>query len=133
MAKGRAEHDARRAKLHSFGKDLARRAKSKCELCERAGEKLRIYEVPPEPRDPDIGRCLLLCGRCYEQADEPGRFQPGDHWRVLAGTAWSEVPMVQVMAVRLLRRQQDTQAWAREALATLDLEEGIETLVTECV
>lgn len=133
MAKGRAEHDERMARLQSFGKDLARRAKSKCELCERAGEKLRIFEVPPEPRDPDIGRCLLLCERCHEQASESRRFQPGEHWRILAGMAWSEVPMVQVMAVRLLRRQQDTQAWAREALATLDLEEEIESLVTECV
>ena len=77
MAKGREEHDARTARLQSFGKDLARRAKSKCELCEKAGEKLRIFEVPPEPRDPDRERCLLLCGRCYEQAAEIKRFQPG--------------------------------------------------------
>jgi protein PhnA len=131
MAKGREEHDARTARLQSFGKDLARRAKSKCELCERAGEKLSIFEVPPEPREPDIDRCLLLCERCREQADGLKRFQPGEHWRILAEMAWSGIPMVQVMAVRLLRRQAGAQAWAREALETLDLDEDLEKLVTE--
>lgn len=131
MAKGREEHDARTARLQSFGKDLARRAKSKCELCERAGEKLSIFEVPPEPRDPDFDRCLLLCERCREEAGEVRRFHPGEQWRILAEMAWSGVPMVQVMAVRLLRRQVGTQAWAREALGSLDLDEDLEKLVTE--
>ena len=133
MAKGREEHDTRMTQLQSFGKDLARRAKSKCELCERAGEKLNIFEVPPEPRVPDFDRCLLLCERCREQADDVKRFQAGEHWRILAEMAWSGIPMVQVMAVRLLRRQAGTQAWAREALETLDLEEDLEKLVTESV
>jgi len=131
MAKGREEHDARTAHLQTFGKDLARRAKSKCELCERAGERLTIFEVPPAPRDPDFDRCLLLCERCREQAEEVKRFQPGEHWRILAEMAWSGVPMVQVMAIRLLRRQAGTQAWAREALGTLDPDEDLEKLVTE--
>jgi len=131
MAKGREEHDARVAVVQSFGKDLARRAKSKCELCERAGERLSIYEVPPVPRDPMIERCLLLCGDCLEQASEPKRFRAGEHWRVLAGQAWSENPMVQVMAVRLLRRQAASQDWARSALDELYLDDETEALVTE--
>ncbi len=131
MAKGREEHDARVTHLQSFGKELARRAKSKCELCERAGEKLTIFEVPPEARDPDVARCLLLCERCREQATEVKRFRGGERWRILAEMAWSGVPMVQVMAVRLLRRQSGSQDWAREALETLDLDEDLEKLVTE--
>ncbi|MBP6783103.1 MAG: hypothetical protein KA152_04905 [Verrucomicrobiales bacterium] len=131
MAKGREEHEARMAVLNSFGKDLARRAKSKCELCERGGEKLSIFEVPPERRDPDIDRCLLLCERCREQSEDVKRFKGGEHWRVLVGMAWSGVPMVAVMAVRLLRRQAASQDWAREALDGLYLDEEIETLVTE--
>lgn len=119
------------AVLNSFGKDLARRAKSKCELCERGGEKLSIFEVPPERRDPDIDRCLLLCERCREQSEDVKRFKGGEHWRVLVGMAWSGVPMVAVMAVRLLRRQAASQDWAREALDGLYLDEEIETLVTE--
>jgi protein PhnA len=131
MAKGREEHEARVSALSMLGKDLARRAKSKCELCERGGEKLSIYEVPPVPRDPDIGRCLLLCGDCADQAADPRRFRNGGHWRFLSGQAWSENPMVQVMAVRLLRRLSKSQDWAREALDELFLDEEIEALVAE--
>jgi hypothetical protein len=41
--------------------------------------------------------------------------------------------MVQVMAVRLLRRQAASQDWAREALDGLFLDETTESLVTEAV
>ena len=131
MAKGKEEHEARVGLLNTFGKDLARRAKSKCELCERGGEKLAIFEVPPVPRDPEFSRCLLLCGDCLEQAGDMKRFRPGEHWRFLVGQAWSENPLVQVMAVRLLRRQSGSQDWAREALDDLFLDEEVEALVTD--
>ena len=131
MAKGREEHEARVAALNMLGKDLARRAKSKCELCERGGEKLQIFEVPPVPCDPDFGRSLLLCAECADQAADPRRLKSGEHWRFLAGQAWSENPMVQVMAIRLLKRLAKTQDWAREALDELFLDEEIEALVTE--
>jgi protein PhnA len=131
MARGKEEHEARTAALNSFGKELARRAKSKCELCERGGGRLSIFEVPPVPRDPDLGRCLLLCDDCLSQAEDPRRFRAGDQWRFLAEQAWSGNPMVQVMAVRLLRRQAATQHWAREALDGLFLDEETESLVTE--
>jgi hypothetical protein len=39
--------------------------------------------------------------------------------------------MVQVMAIRLLKRLAKTQDWAREALDELFLDEEIEALVTE--
>lgn len=133
MAKGREGHEARLAARNAFGKDLARRAKSKCELCERAGERLFVYEVPPIPREPDFDRCLFLCEDCLGQADEPRRFRPGPQWRFLAAQAWSENPMVQVLSVRLLRRQAHEQDWAREALEGLDLDEAAESIVTEGV
>ncbi len=124
-------HETRVALLNTFGKELARRAKSKCELCEKGGEKLSIFEVPPEPRDPDLDRCLLLCETCREQSADVKRFKSGEHWRVLVEMAWSGIPMVQVMAVRLLRRQAASQDWAREALDGLYLDEEIEVLVTK--
>ena len=133
MARGREEHEARNAALRSFGKDLARRAKSKCELCEKAGEGLSIFEVPPVPRDPDPDRCLLLCGNCLGQVEEPRRFRGGDHWRFLCAQAWSEIPMVQIVALRLLKRQTDKEAWARDALDEIYLDEATEALVTEGV
>mgnify|MGYP000930954524 FL=1 len=39
--------------------------------------------------------------------------------------------MVQVMAVRLLRRLQKSQDWAREALEELFLDEEIENLINQ--
>lgn len=131
MAKGREQHDARQAILNSFGKDLARRSRSRCELCEEAGLSLAIFEVPPVPRDPDFERCLLLCGTCASQAGDPQKFRPGPHWRFLTGQAWSANPLVQVLAIRLLMRQSDREDWAREALDTLDPDEDLMARVTE--
>jgi len=124
VAKGFESNQARVGALASFGKDLARRARSKCELCETGGVKLQAFEVPPIPKLPEFERCLLLCERCHEQATEERKFEAGEQWRCLAQTLWSELPAVQVMAVRLLRKQADSQAWAREALegAYLDAE-----------
>ena len=33
--------------LSRFAKDLVRRSRSKCELCEKSGAKLEVYELPP--------------------------------------------------------------------------------------
>ena len=126
MAKGYEINQARVGELASFGKDLARRAHSKCELCETAGVKLSAFEVPPVPALPEFDRCVFLCDRCREQTENSRRFEPGEHWRCLTQTVWSEVPAVQVLAVRLLRRQADTQAWARETLDGAFLDPEVE-------
>ncbi len=131
MAKGREEYEARVSALNLLGKDLARRAKSKCELCERGGETLRIVEVPPAPKDPEFERCVMLCDSCREAVEDPKRFSAGEQWRFLAQTVWSEEPAVQVLAVRLLKRMQDSQAWAQEALDGVYLDESVESWVTE--
>ncbi len=131
MAKGWEKHRERQGALASFGKDLARRAKSKCELCEAAGVKLVPHELAPAPSEPDIEKCLLLCEECELQLREPKRFRPGEHWRCLARAVWSETPAVQVAAVRLLRRQAGGEAWARETLEGLFLDEEIEEWVTQ--
>lgn len=129
MASGREKHEERMAIVSSFGKELARRAKSKCELCGESGVKLVIHEVEPVPKEPDIESCIMICESCDEQIREERKFKPGEHWRVLAETVWSEVPAVQVAAVRLLRRQADNQAWARETLEGLFLEPEVEEWV----
>jgi len=131
MAKGREEHQARVAALQSFGKDLARRARSTCELCEEVREGLRIVEVPPAPKEPTWESCVLLCERCEKAVMAPGKIEKGEHWRCLAQSVWSEVPAVQVLATRLLRAQSDSEDWARETLDTVFLEESIENWVTE--
>ncbi|MEM6280196.1 MAG: phnA protein [Verrucomicrobiota bacterium] len=131
MARGHAQHQARAAQLKSFGKDLARREKSKCELCELGGQTLEIVELPPVPRDPDFGRSLLLRRNCADAVPQEKQFRGGDHWRFLAQSVWSEVPAVQALALRFLRRQEDTQAWAREALETAFVDEEVERMAAE--
>lgn len=41
--------------------------------------------------------------------------------------------MVQIVALRLLKRQTDKEAWARDALDEIYLDEATEALVTEGV
>lgn len=103
MAKGLDKHRQRQGALSAFGKDLARRAKSQCELCGAAGTKLVTHEVPPVGSEPEFNHCILVCETCKEQLDNPKRMQP-DHWRCLNTAVWSEVPAVQVMAVATLKR-----------------------------
>lgn len=131
MAKGREQYEARVAELQLLGKDLARRARSTCELCEKNREGLRIVEVPPAPKSPDPGFCVLLCEECERAALAPGKAEKGEHWRCLAQSVWSEVPAVQVLAVRLLRALAETEDWARETLDAVFLDEAIEKWVTE--
>lgn len=127
MAKGYQANQERVAIIKSFGKELARRSRSKCELCETTGAALSVFEIPPESKgDPEVDRCLFLCENCHEQAGNLKRFRPGEHWRCLAQTIWSEIPAVQVLAARMLRRQADSQHWAQEALDGVFLDEEIE-------
>lgn len=131
MARGKEEYAARMNVLSGFGKDLARRAKSRCELCSAAGEKLSVYEVPPERPVPEFERCVLLCSRCEEAFRDPRKFEGGDQWRCLGEAAWSALAPVQVLAVRLLQRLGTSEDWAREALDGLYLDEEVEEWVTE--
>ena len=131
MASGLDKHQDRLNTLSLFGKDLARRCKSKCELCENGGIKLAPYEVEPMPPEPDFENCLMICETCTEQVSKPKKFTPGEQWRCLAQVVWSEIPALQVTAVRLLRRMESNQDWARETLEGVFLDEEIEEWVTK--
>jgi protein PhnA len=124
MAKGLDKHRQRLDALNAFGKDLARRARSQCEMCGASGTSLQIHEVPPVGVEPDYGHCILLCETCKDQLDNPKRMEP-DHWRCLNTAVWSEVPAVQVMAVATLRRLAD-QPWANELEEQLYLSPEVE-------
>lgn len=115
MAKGLEKHKEREQALSLFGKDLARRAKSRCEICSVSGEKLFIYEVAPEPNEPDFDKCILICETCRDQLENPKRFDP-NHWRCVEQSIWSEVPAVQVVSVRVLKKLSETEAWATALL-----------------
>ncbi len=127
MSRGRAAVDERRAELAALGKDLARRARSRCELCGEGGS-LSVVEPGPVPELPDVDRALLLCGPCAGLCALPaGRALPADDGlRFLAASIWAELPIAQALAVRLCRRVPT--AWAREAVDGLYLAPQIEAL-----
>ncbi len=125
MAKGYELHQARMMALQGIGKDLARRAKSKCELTGVSGTPLRAYEVPPVSEQPDIDRTLLVSEECYQALEHPSRLA-GRSWQCLAGAVWSEIPAVQVVAWRMLRELAKREDWAREVLDEVFLDPEVE-------
>ena len=125
MAKGYDDNQARLEALSLLGKDLARRAKSKCELSGESGVPLKIYEVAPAPSAPDIDKCLLVSESVLGQIQRPQAIA-GSAWRgILAGLIWSEFPAQQVMAHRLLNHIAKKEAWAKEVLDDAFLDEEI--------
>ena len=125
MAKGYELHQARMMALQGMGKDLARRAKSRCEITGAAGVPLWPYEVPPVGADPDIDRTILISESCREMLEHPERLR-GREWQCLAETVWSDLPAVQVTAWRMLHELAKREDWAREALDEVFLDPGIE-------
>ncbi|MBT8043928.1 MAG: phnA protein [Verrucomicrobiae bacterium] len=124
MAKGYEAHQQRQMALSAFGKDLARRAKSKCELSGESGVPLHIYEIPPAPHDPELSRCLMLSEQVIDQLNQPRTIQP-DQWRGLGELIWSDVEAVQIMACRLLTYIAREENWAQDILDDAYLDEEL--------
>ena len=127
MVKGYNANQERSKELSSFGKDLARRSKSSCELCAARGVKLSIFELPPAPRDPEFHRCILACDACINGMTEMDH----DYWRVLNNSVWSETLPVQVLAVALLDQLAMKSTWAAELREQLYLDSEIESWINE--
>jgi len=116
----------RQNQLSRFAKDLVRRSRSKCELCERRGVKLDVYELQPLEEEPYVDGCIFICDGCRKQIENPKKMIPS-HWRCLNNAIWSETPAVQVMSTRLLRRlTAGRQHWAEELLEHAYLEPDLE-------
>lgn len=129
MAKGYDANQERLQALSMLGKDLARRAKSKCEVCEAAGVSLKSYEVPPAPKEPDLEKTILVCERCESALTNSKTQFNGEEWRALANMIWTETPAAQVAIVRLLGRIAKNSDWAREALDEAYLDKAVEEWV----
>jgi len=113
MSKRRDELEARRDAIAFLGKDLARRAKRKCELCEEADD-LRPYDTLPD-QEPELDTLILMCARCRSLADG-GDADPRT-LRFLETAVWNEHQHVAAFARTLLTRV-DAQ-WARDTLEML--------------
>lgn len=125
MGKGYEQHQARVTALQNLGKDLARRAKSKCELTGESGVPLRAYEIPPVGVDPDIDHTLLLSEACHEVLERPDKLS-GRKWQCLSEAVWSEMPAVQVVAWRMLKCLAKREDWARDAIDGVFLDPEVE-------
>ena len=125
MAKGYDTNQLRLQALQGLGKDLARRAKSKCELTGAAGVPLRAYEVPPVPQEPELDRILLLCEACHEAIARPAAVNSRE-WHCLGEAIWSDFPALQVVAWRLLNQLAARDDWARQVLEEASLEPDVE-------
>lgn len=125
MAKGYELHQARMMALQWIGKDLTRRAKSRCEITGAAGVPLRPYEVPPVPEDPDLERTLLISEECHEMLEHPERLA-GRQWQCLAEAVWSELPAVQVVAWRMLSELAKREDWARDVMEEVFFDPEVE-------
>jgi len=124
MAKGYNEHQERLHTLSLFGKDLARRSKSTCELSGQSGVALKIYEVAPVPNQPDYDRCLFLSEQTISQLEQPKQIR-AEEWRILGELIWSELIPVQVMAHRILTHISQSHSWAQEILEEAFLDEEV--------
>ncbi len=122
MAKGYEQSKLRKDALSRLGKALVRRSNSRCELCDIAGVKLTAFEVPPLNDEPVIEHCLFICDTCSSQIDNPKKIDV-DHWRCLNSAMWSTTPVVQVVAITLLKYLADNKTdWAGDLLEQVYLE-----------
>ncbi len=100
-------------------KELYARSESKCELC-GATDNLEVYEIPPSSNG-SADECVLICETCREQIENPEKVNL-NHWRCLNDSMWSQVPAVQVMAWRMLKRL-SAEGWPQDLLDILYLDE----------
>ena len=90
-----------------------------CPLCTSTDTPLTPFPVSGGPE----GAQVDLCPTCSAQIDTPA----GDHFRALAASMWSDVPVVQVLAARTLAALQTP--WAQDLLDQLYLDEDTQAWV----
>jgi len=130
MAKGYDQNKERLNELSLFGKNLARRSGKSCELCSTSGTGLQVVEVPPIPAEPEYDRVIFICETCQTQIKQPKQIDP-NHWRSLSNTMWSEIPAVQVMALRMLHHLAKTESWADDLLQQAYVDPEVEAWIDE--
>lgn len=121
MARGRDAHKARLKAVAALGKTISRRARSRCELCDGDAD-LRVFEVPPVEEEPSDEAAVLACVLCRDDI-EAKKLRDFGRLRFLETAIWSETAPAQIAAVRLLRRVAEHEAWARDALDGLWLDD----------
>lgn len=113
-----AKRVKQRAAVGVLGKDLTRRSRGRCELCESKSE-VRAWEIPPFPEEPEMDRALMTCGRCRGWL-EGEEIQPNEA-RFLATAVWAECVAIRDAAELLLRRLAESgDPWVLEAIDVIE-------------
>ncbi|WP_115718937.1 PhnA domain-containing protein [Gallaecimonas mangrovi] len=102
----------------SLENTLNERSQGQCELCS-SQNGLAPYLVPASSQD-DADAHVLLCDKCLSEIEQP---EDVNHWRCLNDSMWSQVPAVQVLAWRQLKRLSG-EVWARDLLDMLYLDDA---------
>jgi protein PhnA len=111
---GYEKNKARSEALNALGRQLARRARSRCELCEQSAS-LSAHEVPPVPADPELDQTLFVCQTCKDMVQ--GGTLDDKHLRFIETTIWSDFTPVKVTSYWLLERLHNKgTAWATPLL-----------------
>jgi protein PhnA len=105
----------------SLRAELELRSESACELC-TSPTNLLTYEVPPSSGS-GAEKSVLICNICSDQINDPATMDM-HHWRCLNESMWSQVPAVQVVAWRMLKRL-GTETWASDLLDMLYLDDDV--------
>jgi protein PhnA len=98
---------------------LIERSGSSCELCS-SNTGLGVYEVSASGGS-SAQTSILVCEVCLGQITKTADMDV-KHWHCLSTSMWSEVPVVQVMAWRLLNRLR-AEGWAQDLLEQIYLDE----------
>ena len=99
--------------------ELLTRCGGKCELC-ASDVELSIYDLPASDGHENE---IMICENCSSQIAAPDTMDM-NHWRCLNDSMWSQVPAVQVMSYRMLKRLSG-ESWAQDLLDMLYLEDDL--------
>ena len=111
MAKGQAKHQTYVDALNRLGKDLARRAKSKCELSGEPGT-LQIFDLEGSDKEPDLEHVLMVSEEVASYLG--GKKVSGGNVRYLENAVWSTESAIRRAAICILERIDEP--WALEAI-----------------
>ena len=87
MAKGRQKHQDYLDALSLLGKDLARRAHSKCELSGVPGS-LDMFDLEDSSVEPDLDHVVLVCEDVRQLLEANKVTRPRDTLRFLEEAVW---------------------------------------------
>lgn len=98
---------------------LADRCRNLCELC-GSNDSISTYVVPPKSEE-EIDNIIGICEKCLFQINGNEEIN-ANYWRCLNESIWSEVPAVQVVSYRILKKIKED--WATDLLNMVYLDES---------